>query len=94
MSMLRRDDREGWQADAACAGELNATFYPSVHGESRRAKRSREARAKAVCATCPVRAECLAHALETDERYGVWGGLTDRERLQISAVPASASQAG
>jgi WhiB family redox-sensing transcriptional regulator len=38
-------------------------------------------RAKAVCESCPVRAECLNHAVRAGERYGVWGGLTSDERL-------------
>jgi len=47
-------------------------FYPE-RGES-----SKEA--KAVCATCPVRVECLDHAIATHERWGLWGGMTERER--------------
>lgn len=39
------------------------------------------AAAKAVCAACPVRAACLAHALACDEPWGIWGGLTSRERV-------------
>ena len=39
------------------------------------------AAARAVCAACPVRAACLAHALAYDEPWGMWGGLTARERL-------------
>jgi len=39
------------------------------------------AAARAVCAACPVRAACLAHALAHDEPWGIWGGLTTRERI-------------
>ena len=39
------------------------------------------AAAKAVCAACPVCAACLAHALAYDEPWGIWGGLTTRERV-------------
>ena len=44
-------------------------------------RRRREARAKAVCATCPVLALCAAHALSLPESYGVWGGMGESERL-------------
>ena len=40
----------------------------------------REGRAKAVCAVCPVRVECLDHALRHHVRCGIWGGLNERER--------------
>jgi WhiB family redox-sensing transcriptional regulator len=83
MSSLQREDRDGWHAHAACIGEVSSVFYPPMRSEPRRTKRSREARAKAVCALCPVRSECLAHALDNDERYGIWGGLTDRERRAL-----------
>ena len=42
--------------------------------------------AKAVCQTCPVRAECAAHALAAREPYGVWGGFTEAERLRLLAA--------
>ena len=40
-------------------------------------------RAKVVCATCPVRTECLADALDNRVEYGVWGGMTERERRAL-----------
>ncbi|MGA5215215.1 WhiB family transcriptional regulator [Streptomyces cinereoruber] len=40
-------------------------------------------RAKALCAECPVRAECLAHALDERIEHGVWGGMTERERRAL-----------
>ncbi|CCA58875.1 MULTISPECIES: WhiB family transcriptional regulator [Streptomyces] len=40
-------------------------------------------RAKALCAGCPVRAECLAHALDERIEHGVWGGMTERERRAL-----------
>jgi WhiB family transcriptional regulator, redox-sensing transcriptional regulator len=94
MSILQRDDRAGWHAQAACLGEVNNIFYPPMRGEPRRAKRSREARAKAVCALCPVRSECLDHAIESDERFGIWGGLTDRERRSLASARIQLSTNG
>jgi WhiB family redox-sensing transcriptional regulator len=39
--------------------------------------------AKKVCVSCEVRAECLEYALENDERFGIWGGLSERERRKL-----------
>jgi WhiB family transcriptional regulator, redox-sensing transcriptional regulator len=70
-----------WQEDAACRGSDVATFY---HPDNERgiSRARREMRAKAICATCPVKASCLAWALSTREPYGVWGGLSVEEREQ------------
>lgn len=40
-------------------------------------------KAKVVCGACPVRAECLAEALDNEIEWGVWGGLTERERRAL-----------
>ena len=88
MSSLEQFDSSGWQESAACAGDMGAAFYPPVRLERKAIRVSRENRAKAVCATCPVRTECLEHATTHDERYGIWGGMTNRERL-LAAAPAS-----
>lgn len=74
--------REGawdWRVGAACRGRDTATFY---HPDNERgpARVRREARAKAICASCPVIDECRRWALSTREPYGVWGGLTADER--------------
>jgi WhiB family redox-sensing transcriptional regulator len=85
-----------WEASAACAGESTVTFFPSFDvGMGAPAKNAaKTARAKAVCARCPVRDECLAHALETDVAHGIWGGLTpdERKRIRRAAGPALAGQ--
>jgi WhiB family redox-sensing transcriptional regulator len=39
--------------------------------------------AKRVCSTCPVRTECFNHALDNVERFGIWGGTTDRQRITL-----------
>lgn len=74
------EDAEPWQAQALCAQTDPEAFFPDKGGSTRAAK--------AVCARCPVRAECLAFALENDERFGVWGGLSERERRQLRARQA------
>lgn len=51
-----------------------------MHTERKHERLARERRAKSVCASCPVRNECLEHAISLDERYGIWGGLNQEER--------------
>ncbi len=73
-----------WQQLAACKGHPRAAdFYPPTRTERKHERIAREHRAKSVCAACPVRGDCLEHALAVDERYGVWGGLTLDERRTI-----------
>ena len=67
--------RDGWKQAAACEGAPSDIFYPENEFET--------AAAKAICATCPVRGLCLESALRNKERYGVWGGLTPRERARL-----------
>lgn len=61
-----------WQDHAECRG-LTHLFYPPVD-----APKSAYTRARAICATCPVRAECAAEGMS--ESHGMWGGLAPRER--------------
>ena len=68
-----------WQIDAACRGMDSALFF-HPEGERGPARSGRDARAKEICATCPVLAQCRAHALAVQEPYGVWGGLSESER--------------
>ena len=63
---------ESWVTAANCLGVDPELFFPG-RGESTRA-------AKEVCAGCTVRTECLDHAIAVPERFGVWGGLSERER--------------
>ena len=64
---------------ANCLGHTELFFAPD-ESESRAQRNFRESRAKAVCHECVVRGHCLAEALKSDERFGIWGGLTERER--------------
>lgn len=79
-----------WQLHGACRGADAALFF-LPEAERGPSKRRRERDAKAICATCPVIAECAAFALATREPYGVWGGLTPEERLGAIAASASAN---
>ncbi|MGJ9413765.1 WhiB family transcriptional regulator [Aeromicrobium sp. CF4.19] len=71
-----------WQYEGACMGLDSARFF-SPDAERGTARSDREGAAKAICATCPVIDQCRQHALEAREPYGVWGGLTERERTEI-----------
>jgi WhiB family redox-sensing transcriptional regulator len=74
---VRPDDADGlsWQDRALCAETDPEAFFPEKGGSTREAKR--------VCRSCEVRAECLEYALENGERFGIWGGLSERERRHI-----------
>lgn len=72
---------------AACQGDMGFVFYPPMRPERRSDRREREARAKAICGSCRVREDCLAHALEVGERFGIWGGLTEVERRARTHLP-------
>jgi WhiB family transcriptional regulator, redox-sensing transcriptional regulator len=70
------DDAElTWQERALCAQTDPEAFFPEKGGSTREAKK--------VCVSCEVRAECLEYALENDERFGIWGGLSERERRKL-----------
>ncbi len=71
------DDVEdlGWQERALCAQTDPEAFFPEKGGSTREAKK--------VCRACDVRAECLEYALSQDERFGIWGGLSERERRRL-----------
>lgn len=64
-----------WQERALCAQTDPEAFFPEKGGSTRDAKK--------ICVSCEVRAECLAYALENDERFGIWGGLSERERRKL-----------
>ena len=64
-----------WQDQALCAQTDPEAFFPEKGGSTREAKR--------ICQACAVRDECLEYALEHDERFGIWGGLSDRERRRL-----------
>jgi len=64
-----------WQERALCAQTDPESFFPEKGGSTREAKK--------VCLTCDVRSECLEYALGHDERFGIWGGLSERERRKL-----------
>jgi len=68
-----------WQFDGACRDADPEIFF-SPESERGPRRRARERAAKTFCARCPVVQQCLEHALQVREPYGVWGGLTTGER--------------
>jgi WhiB family redox-sensing transcriptional regulator len=72
----------GWQDDAACRGEDLVLFF-GPHAERQPERDARERKAKAICAQCPVRSECLDYALSGPEKYGLYGGLNPDERVSV-----------
>ncbi len=86
MSLLNLPaDPTAWRQQASCHGDMATAFYPPLRAEKRLVKNAREQRAKAICASCVVRDRCLEQALGRDERFGIWGGLTDTERRHLYA---------
>lgn len=72
-------DEKPWATYAACAEvEDGMTFYPQNKQEERSAL--------AICGTCAVRDECLDHALRTNERFGIWGGTTEKQRKRLATI--------
>jgi WhiB family redox-sensing transcriptional regulator len=77
------EDR-GWQDDANCLGVDPDLFFPERGASTREAKE--------VCRGCVVREECLEYALANGEKFGIWGGLSERERRRIRRQRAQAAR--
>ena len=73
--LLFEGDMSSWQDRALCAQTDPEAFFPEKGGSTREAK--------GVCEACEVRQECLEYALANDERFGIWGGLSERERRKL-----------
>ncbi len=66
---------EEWYERALCPQTDPDAFFPEKGGSTREAKK--------ICLGCPVRDQCLKWALDNDERFGIWGGLSERERRRL-----------
>lgn len=64
-----------WTLDAICAQIGGDAWYPEKGGNP--------GHIKAVCTGCPVRSQCLDYALENGEAFGIWGGLTAKQRRKL-----------
>jgi WhiB family transcriptional regulator, redox-sensing transcriptional regulator len=78
--MTASDHRAGWWTRAACASADPELFFPLAYSGS---ALRRVARAKAICARCPIRRECLSYALGAGSIQGVWDGMTEEERRRL-----------
>lgn len=67
--------QETWESKGLCNQTDPEAFFPEKGGSTKEAKR--------ICLGCEVRAECLEYALDNDQRFGVWGGLSERERRAV-----------
>ncbi len=72
----------GWRMAAAC-GRVDSALFFGPERELPTARRLRERQAKEICASCPVAVPCRTHALARRELYGIWGGLSERDRAAI-----------
>jgi WhiB family redox-sensing transcriptional regulator len=68
-------DDLSWQDYSNCRGADANLFFPERGASTRKAK--------AICTACEVRAECLEFAIQQGEKFGIWGGLSERERRRI-----------
>jgi WhiB family redox-sensing transcriptional regulator len=83
-AVAARADRR-WQERANCLGVDPDLFFPERGASTREAK--------SVCAGCEVRLECLEYALDNGEKFGIWGGLSERERRRLRRQRALARKA-
>ena len=73
-----------WQDQGACKGVTeHSIFFPNTAEQGWQAK---QAKAITICRGCQVKEECLNHALQNDEHFGVWGGTTERGRRRIRSL--------
>lgn len=70
-----KTNRYDWQLEGACRGAEPEVFFPVSDEDAWLAKQ--------ICEGCSVRVECLRFSLENHERYGVWGGVTEKERQEM-----------
>jgi WhiB family transcriptional regulator, redox-sensing transcriptional regulator len=75
MALAMAPRPEDWRSSALCAEVDPDAFFPEKGGSTRLAK--------GICRKCLVKAECLRSALTNDERFGIWGGLSERERRRL-----------
>lgn len=81
---IREDDEQPWAEQALCAQIGGDAWFPDKGTPDEPQTNPVSLRdAKRVCLACPVRVPCLDYALKHDERFGVWGGLSERERRRL-----------
>jgi WhiB family redox-sensing transcriptional regulator len=73
-----------WQDKALCSQADPEAWFPEKGGSTGAAKR--------ICRACEVRLECLGYALKTDQKFGIWGGMSERERRRLKRPPSPIPQ--
>jgi WhiB family redox-sensing transcriptional regulator len=68
----------GWQDQAACKGRTDLSWFSDSPAMARAQKAAIE-----VCHTCPVELDCLRYAVANGEQHGIWGGLTEDQRIHL-----------
>ena len=84
LAQLLAEEDLRWQDRASCLGMDPDLFFPERGASTREAK--------AICAACPVRIDCLEFALAHGEKFGIWGGMSERERRRIRRMRAQAAR--
>jgi WhiB family redox-sensing transcriptional regulator len=82
-------DEVSWRVFGRCRGEAAVYFFPPSHFERKPEKDFREGRARALCAECTVRTQCLDYALTVQEPHGIWGGMNELQRRRLLRKQAS-----
>jgi WhiB family redox-sensing transcriptional regulator len=85
LHVLTDSDERSWQDQANCMGVDPDLFFPERGASTREAKE--------VCRGCVVREDCLEYALANGEKFGIWGGMSERERRRIRRARALARRA-
>lgn len=81
----------GWRDAALCAQVDSELYFPKKGGSTKEAKRVCNGDARRGLEPCPVRAECLQDALTNGDRFGIWGGLSERERRKLQRATTDAA---
>jgi len=82
LPIIENEDELRWQDQAACLGMDPDLFFPERGASTREAK--------SICRSCVVRGDCLEFALRNGEKFGIWGGMSERERRRIRRMRALA----
>ena len=86
MGIIAKPDLDtGWKDLSTCLGVDPDLFFPERGASTREAKE--------VCRGCEVRIDCLEYALQNGEKFGIWGGMSERERRRIRRQRALDRQA-
>ena len=80
ISLLAGEEDRSWQGQANCKGADPDLFFPERGASTREAKE--------VCRGCVVREDCLEYALANSEKFGIWGGMSERERRRVRRARA------